>query len=231
MTQETDIDFTSAPESREFLQQELDKKNHQLQALTLESDPLKRASLQHDVAEIMLEIAEPGMKDAAWGLSKEAFNIYVEHEQYEDAVRCTDTLYRADMENSIHALGNGLWLSVTYPIDPELTIVMLNNLIDDTPNNSDGAAVAAATAHYIADLRLQDDKRESTMYLTSGILSKVAQRHSGIDNQDAMTMWMHRLELLDPATFLPRLGLILDAIVDNNWWYDRDELRKRLPVH
>ncbi|MEZ5449692.1 MAG: hypothetical protein R3E95_19185 [Thiolinea sp.] len=42
---------------------------------------------------------------------------------------------------------------------------------------------------------------------------------------------MQKLELLDPAVFLPRMGQVLDAMVEGQWWYDRDELRSRLPVH
>jgi len=30
--------------------------------------------------------------------------------------------------------------------------------------------------------------------------------------------------------FLPRLGMVIDVIVQDNWWIDRDALRARLPV-
>jgi hypothetical protein len=33
------------------------------------------------------------------------------------------------------------------------------------------------------------------------------------------------MELRDPQVFLPRLGLVIDAIVGDAWWFDRDELR------
>ena len=35
---------------------------------------------------------------------------------------------------------------VTFPIDPEITVHLLSHVIDDTPDDADGAAVAAATA-------------------------------------------------------------------------------------
>jgi len=230
MSDSNPVEFTAADESREFLLSELNKKQTQLQQLTIDCDPLERATLQSTIAEIMLDVAESGMPEAAWGLAKEAFEIFVEHEKWEEAVQATDVLYRTDQPASVVALGNGIGLAVTYPIDPELSIVMLNNLIEDTPKNSDGAAVAAATAHYIADLRYEDDKRENAMFLTSGMLGKVAERHSNVNSQSEMNMWMQRLELLDPAKYLPRLGQILEAIVEGNWWYDKDELRAKLPV-
>lgn len=226
------LDFTSAPDSRQFLKEELEKRQTALMKLTPDSDPLKRADLQYEIAEIMLELEDvSGMQDAAWGLSKEAFEIYRDAEKWEEAVRCCDILYQADKPASVPALGNGLWLAITYPIDPELTIVMLNHVIDGTPPDADGAGVAAAVAHYIADLRLEGEKRDSVMFLTSAMLGKVAERHSQVDSQDKMTFWLNKLELLDAATFLPRMGQVIEALVEGQWWYDREELRSRLPVN
>ncbi len=229
MTDDSSLKFTAADESREFLAKELKEKQNKLQQLTLDSSQIIRANLQVDIAEIMLEIADAGMVDAAWGYAKESFLIYIEQKKWEDAVHAADILYRTELPAAIAALGNGLWISITYPVDPELSIVMLKNLIDDTPDSSDGAAVAAAVAHYIADLRFDGEKRDSTMFLTSSLLAKVAERHGNVTDQSKMNGWMLKLELNDPEKFLPRMGQVLDAIVDGNWWYDKEELRKQLP--
>ena len=227
----SNIEFTAPDESKVFLTEELAKKQKQLMQLTPDTPPLERANLQYDISELMLDIANPGMAEASWGMSKESFRIYLENKQWEDAVRCCDLLYRAEQPGSIVALGNGLWLSVTYPIDPELSILMLNNLIDDTPAKADGAAVAAVSAHYIADLRLEGEKRDSVMFLTMNIIAKVAERHSNVQSQDQMNFWMTKLDLNDPAIYLPRLGQVIDAIVAEDWWYDRDALRAELPTN
>lgn len=225
------LEFTAAEESREFLIKELATKQAELAKITLETLSLERAKLQAEIAEIMLEVADAGMPEACWGLAKEAFLLYVEQEKWEEAVQTTDLLYRTGLPAALVALANGLWLAVTYPIDTELSIVMLNSVIEDTPANSDGAAVAAAVAHYIADIRLEGEKRESTMFLTASMLSKVAERHSQIADQGQMNMWLQKLELTDPAIFLPRLSMVLDALAEGNWWYDKDALRAKLPVH
>ena len=227
----TNLEFTAPDDSKVFLNEELAKKQQQLMQLTPNTDPLERANLQYDISEIMLDIANPGMAEAAWGMAKESFNIYMSHQQWEDAVRCCDLLYRTEQPSSIVALGNGLWLAVTYPIDPELTILMLNNLIDDTPAKADGAAVAAVTAHYIADLRLEGEKRDSIMFLTMNMIAKVAERHSNVSSQDQMNFWMMKLDLNDPSIYLPRLGQVIDAITADTWWYDRDALRAELPTN
>ena len=224
------LEFTAADESRQFLGEQLKEKQQLLMQLTPNTPDLQRADLQLDTAEIMLEVADAGMVEAAWGYAKESFLIYIEQEQWEKAVHASDVLYRTELPAAITALGNGLWLAIAYPIDPELSIVMLNNLIDDTPPSSDGAAVAAAVAHYIADLRYEGEKRDSTMFLTSSLLAKVAERHSQVSSQSEMTGWMLKLELNDPEKFLPRMSQVLDAIVAENWWYDKAVLRDKIPA-
>jgi hypothetical protein len=81
----------------------------------------------------------------------------------------------------------------------------------------------------LADVRLEGEKRESMMFLTSAMLGKVAERHSQVQSQAQMNLWMNRLQLLEPAVFLPRLGQVLEAIVEGQWWYDREWLRSQLP--
>lgn len=229
--QETNIGFSEATESRDFLQQTLREKQALIGLLTPSSPDIERADLHLEVSEIMLEIAEPGMPEAAWGLAKEAFLIYMNRKQFEDAVKALDCLYRTELPSSLVALGHAMWLSVTYPIDPELSVVMMKNLIDDTPEKSDGAAVAAVTAHYIADLRLEGEKRDSVMFLTTNLIAQVAERHSNVKDQSQLNFWMDKLELNDPNRFLPKLAQVIDAIVADNWWFDKDRLRSELPVN
>ena len=59
----------------------------------------------------------------------------------------------------------------------------------------------------------------------------MARRHSQTASQDDFDRWSRELELNDPAAFLPRLGQVLDVIVQDDWWFDRDALRARLPVN
>lgn len=220
--------FSSADESQTQLQQTLEQHKQRLAQLS-DADVLERAGLHYEMAEILLEVTENGREEKAWAYARDAFNSYCEAEQWDDAVRCCDVLFRTEQPAAVQALGNGIWLAVTYPIATDLSVLMLNHLIDATPADSDGAAVAAAVAHYLADIRLEGEKRESMMFLTSAMLGKVAERHSQIQSQEQMTMWMNRLQLLEPSVFLPRLAQILEAITENTWWYDRDALRAKLP--
>ena len=199
-----------------------------LQELPATATDLDRANIQLDIAEALLTLDR---KEEAWKEARALFDVFLKHEDWQRAVETCNVLYQTEQPASISALGQGVWLSVTYPIDPETSVAMLNHIVDETPTDSDGAAVAAMAAYYIADIRSNEDKHESTTFLARNILAQVAKRHSNVSSQDELNAWIERLELNDPQVFLPRLSLIVNAIVGETWWFDRDELRARLPVN
>jgi hypothetical protein len=200
----------------------------QLQALdgAAEAEPLTRARLQLDVSESLNAL---GRHQEAWDIAREAFFTCMRQESWADAVEACDVLFQARQPDSLAALGMGIWLSVTFPVDPELTVAMLIHVVDETPNDSDGAAVAAITARYVVDLRADDAQHESQSFLVNNLIAMVAQRHSNVQDQEGLDRWLNHLQLRDPQIFLPRLAAVVDAIVGDKWWFERDVLRNRIP--
>ena len=107
----------------------------------------------------------------------------------------------------------------------------MNHVIDETPDDSDGAAVAAMAAHYITDLRTEGDEKTSLSFLTTQMIARVAKRHRGIEDQQTLNVWIEMLQLNDIPELLKRLAKIVDVMAGDTWWFDREELRARLPVH
>ncbi|MFW2438812.1 MAG: hypothetical protein ACN4GR_05515 [Arenicellales bacterium] len=213
--------------SAKQMQQELSSLQNRLADLPEDSNELTRKRLQLDIATLLVAMER---KEEAWELARPLFDAFVAMAAWQDAVETCDVLYATDQDDSIIALANGIWLAVTFPVDPSLSVNMLDHVIEETPAESDGGAVAAATAHYLAELRASDDKqRESLGFLTGNLLASVAYRHSGYKEREMIDMWVERLELNQPEKFLPRLGMMLDIIVGDKWWVDRDALRDALP--
>jgi hypothetical protein len=212
----------------EVLQARQRELQQQLDSLPVSADVLERARLRLALAQTYNELAQ-GV--AAWEAAWPAFTAFAQAEQWEGAVDACDALYLAEQPDSLRALAHGLWLGVTYPVDPELTINLLDHLVEDTPPQADGAAIAAAAAYYIADLRATGKQRDTLLFFANQLMGKVARRHSEIEDQLAFDFWVKKLELNDPAKFLPRLSLIVNTLTDGTWWIDRDALRARLPVH
>ncbi len=188
----------------------------------------EKAKVLLDMGYILIDL---NRKTEAWQVAKEAFELSLPLESWNQAVEACDVMYQADQEESLKAMAHGIWLGVTYPIDPELSVAMLHHLTEETPDNSDGAAVAAAVACYVVDMRAEGKQRSDLQFFTSQMLGQIARRHSQVDTQDLFEFWVERMQLNDPALFIPRLGKILDVVVPaNEWWFDRDELRNRIPV-
>jgi hypothetical protein len=220
-----DADDGLTAEEQTGLKKQLTEKILQLGTLA-DSDHLQRARLQMDIAEFLNAL---GRKKEAWEIARGAFVISMQQESWQDAVEACNVLFQANQEDSIAVLGMGIWLAITFPVDPELTVAMLVHAIDEMPDDSDGAAVAAITARYVVDLRAEDDKHESQSFLVDNLISMVAKRHSQVDDQGAMDLWLDMLKLRDPQVFLPRMAQVVDAIVGDKWWFDRDVLRGKLP--
>jgi hypothetical protein len=201
----------------------------QLLCLAPGRDDVARAALLLEMARVLLRLEK---MSEAWSAAREAFDYCIAAERWEDAIQCCDVLFATDQEESLAALGQGVWLAVTFPVDPELTVAMLQHVVDETPEDSQGAAVAATVAHYVADLRMPDGKeRDNLLFYTNQLLATVARRQANIHDQQAFDNWFGKLELDDPAKFLPRLRNIVDVLVQDNWWIDRASIQAKLPLH
>jgi len=220
-------DSTDAKESTGMLERLVADLRGQLEALSAGAEALRRADLQLQLGRALVRLEK---RPEAWAAAREAFDLYLAEQAWEGAAQACDILFLADQPQSLAALGQGIWLAVTYPVDPELSVALLQHVVEETPPDADGAAVAAVTAYYLVDLRARDPQREHLLLYANQVLATVARRHSGVDGQQAFNKWIEDMELSDPALFLPRLRNVVDVLVQDDWWFDRDALQAALPA-
>jgi hypothetical protein len=216
-----------AKESTGMLERLVADLRGQLAEFSPAAETLRRADLLLQLGRALVRL-EKGPD--AWAAAREAFDLYLTERAWEGAAQACDILFLSDQPESLAALGQGIWLAVTYPIDPELSVALLQHVVDDTPPDSDGAAVAAVTAYYLADLRAREPQREHLLIYANQVLATVARRHSGVDAQQVFNQWIEDMELNDPVLFLPRLRNVVDVLVQDDWWFDRKALQAALPV-
>lgn len=210
------------------LQQNLDQYMQHFNALAENSNELEKAKLMLDIAECHLGLDQQ-LESHDW--AKQTFDTFIKNSEWQLAVDCCDIIYNSSQNDSLIALGNGIWLAVTFPVDPSVSVQMLHHIVDETPDDSDGAAVAAMLAHYLAETRADEKDHKNLTFITNQITAQVAKRHRGITEENTMQTWIKMYELDDVSKLLPKMALILDTIVGENWWYDRDEIRSQLPVN
>jgi hypothetical protein len=216
-----------AKESTGMLERLVADLRGELAELSPGAEPLRRADLLLQLGRALVRLEKPPQ---AWAMAHDAFDLYLAEQAFEGAAQACDILFLCDQPASLAALGHGIWLAVTYPIDPELSVALLHHVVDETSPDADGAAVAAVCAYYIVDLRAREPQRDQLLLYTNQVLATVARRHSGVDAQQAFNQWIEDMELSDPALFLPRLRNIVDVLVQDDWWFDRDALQAALPV-
>ncbi len=215
-------------DSRPSLKALLKQQQDELAQLPADTDAIVRARLQLDIAETLLGLQQ---KPDSWDMARGTFDVFVATGHWQDAIEACDILFQCEQPESLVALGNGVWLSVTYPVPAQLTVAMLQHIVDETPNESDGGAVAAMAAHYIANLRTEGKEHESLTFFTNQLVAGVAKRHRNIENDPEMIkLWTEILGLNDVPELLARLGDMLNVIVGDKWWIDRDALRAQLPA-
>jgi hypothetical protein len=216
-----------AKESTGMLERLVAGLREQLAELSPQAETLRRADLLLQLGRALVRLEK---RPEAWAAAREAFDLYLAELAWEGAAQACDILFLSDQPQSLAALGQGIWLAVTYPVDPELSVALLQHVVDETPPDADGAAVAAVMAYYLADLRAREPQREHLLIYANQVLATVARRHSGVEGQQDFNQWIEDMELNDPARFLPRLRNIVDVLVQDDWWFDREALQAALPV-
>lgn len=203
--------------------------NTQIANLPEDTTDLQRAELHLELGRA-LQVLERGKE--AWPHAHSALMEFLNNEAWEQAADACDVLYLTGEDQSLQALGQGIWLGVTFPINPEITVHLLSHVIDDTPDDSDGAAVAAATACFLADIRTPEGPdRERLTFFAQQLLGKVARRHSQVETQEQFDFWIERMELNDPDKFLVRLRNVVDVLAQTDWWFDRDAVQASIPAN
>lgn len=210
------------------LQQDLELHMQHFNALPADCDPVEKSRLMLDIAECHLGLDQT---DQAHSWAHQSIAALIQQEQWPLVVDACDIIYNCGKDDALVALGNGIWLSVTFPVDPNISIQLLHHIVDETPDDSDGAAVAAMLAHYLAETRSSDKDHKNLTFITNQIVTQVAKRHRNIEDEKTLQTWIKMYQLDEIDQLLPKMAIILDTIVDNQWWYDRDDIRSRLPLN
>jgi hypothetical protein len=216
-----------AIDSTQALEAQLDAVRQRIISESESASLISLAKLRLDEGEL-LNALERG--NEAWKIVRPIVDLFTEAGEWELAAQACDVLSQSEHNDALVALANGIWLAVTFPVDPLVSVSLLQYIIDDTPDDSDGAAVAAAAANYLIDMRASDDTHNDLNFFATQMMGDVARRHSQIESQEQFDLWKQRLELDDPSKFLVRLRNVLDVMAQDDWWVDRDALRETLPA-
>jgi hypothetical protein len=162
----------------------------------------------------------------AWDKAMAAFELARENELWELAAEACDVLFLSEGPEALKALGHALWLSITFPIDAEITVAMLQHLVEESPKGADTKAYAAAVAHYIVSIRRGAD--DDLTFFASQMIASVADEHSHVSDQSTFDLWRKTLQLDKPEVFLAKISSAIEQLVGEHWWINREAIRAKL---
>lgn len=218
-----------AQQATGLLEARLHELHEKMTELPAGFDPKERGELLIQSSGILVDLDRG---EEAFSEAREAFDIFKKSKDWEALAQTCNNMFLADQPDSLPALGQGIWVAVTFPeVDPELTVALLEHVVNETPDDSDGGPLAAAVAHYIADMRTEGKQHEDLTFFTNSLLGTVARRHSNVESQEQFKAWFARMELDDPDQFLGRMRNVIDVLVQDEWWIDRDAIWATLPVN
>jgi len=83
---------------------------------------VRSAGALQDIADVKLQLARTLVNlkrgEEAWPLGREALDTFIRSEDFESAADACDVLFQCDQPDSLSALGQGIWLTVTYSDGP-----------------------------------------------------------------------------------------------------------------
>ena len=133
MSESNDISAALSGEERQELAVKLTETQAKLKNLPADAAPMEKALIQLDISELMLAL---DLKEEAWNEARATFDTFIKNEQWQHAVEACNVMYQTEQPASIVALGHGVWLAVTYPIEADTSIAVLNHIVDETPPDS-----------------------------------------------------------------------------------------------
>ena len=85
----------------------------QLTNLPKTTSELGKASMMLDLGGLLVALENKESDENSWQFARNAFEIFLKHEAWGEAVKSCDILFEADQPASVVALANGTWLAVT----------------------------------------------------------------------------------------------------------------------
>ncbi len=213
----------AATEGLSVLQQHRLRLEAQLKRLDLPD--AERLGVQLELSRVLLDVGEAS---AACAMGRTVLESALACDQWAIAAEACHIMYLSEQEEAVPALGHGVWLAIACPIDPELSLQLLRDLVEEMPPQADGAAVAAMLGYFLMEQRTAESERDRLVFMAKQLVAEVAEHHRGITDDEAIGIWVQMHELDDVDVLLERMARMLEVIVPT-WWFDREALRARFP--
>ncbi|HIJ84290.1 MAG TPA: hypothetical protein HPQ00_08810, partial [Magnetococcales bacterium] len=126
------------------------------------------------------------------------------------------------------ALAQRIWVGLKTETPASEVVLALFHLLNTLGPRHDVAGPIAALAHFMAKHRTPDHPdRDLAMGQAQQMFHRVCEE-KGVVGEEAFKIWVKHSRLDDPNHYVPIVMHLLDVMVGDVWWFDRDLLQKEL---
>jgi len=167
-----------------------------------------------------------GDKAQALALNLQAAQALAQSDAYVDLITVLSNLGNTAEDNSPIYLAQAVWLALRVQGPLESTVQRFVTLYQQVPSGDALEALLAAATQDLCAVRGNGHPRFDPMQAFSDQMMAHAAKQQGIETQAAYDTWVNEQQLDEPAVFVPKLQQRLEAIVGDQWLFDRSKLQE-----
>jgi tetratricopeptide (TPR) repeat protein len=154
-------------------------------------------------------------------LTLQAAQIFGQVHAYVDLFTTLVNLAITDEIKGIIYIAQAVWLSLRIHTPLANTVMTIDSMYKLLGEDDEMEALLGAVAIYLCQVRGDEHPQLEKLQERSFQILAGAATAQGIETQEAFDNWYVQQRLNDPDYFIPRLVALLEAIVGDEWLFDR----------
>ncbi|MEM8506113.1 MAG: tetratricopeptide repeat protein, partial [Cyanobacteria bacterium P01_D01_bin.1] len=169
---------------------------------------------------------ETGDKTRQLALNLQAAEALGQVRAYRDLLIVLGNLGATSEERRESYLAQAVWLTLRIQGPITTVINQINALYQTIPKGDSLEALLGTTAFFFCQTQGQNHPQLDQLQQKSLniLIGAATEQNVAVDNMDALQSWMASQQLNDPALFLPQLNAQLEALIGDDWAFDRSPL-------
>ncbi|MBF0284751.1 MAG: hypothetical protein HQL51_09860 [Magnetococcales bacterium] len=166
-----------------------------------------------------------------WELNREELKRHNQAHKWGEVLRVLYYLSNKDGHPDVHkALAQAAWMALKWDAPtPEATVILYNLLVTIGPRHR-AAGALSSLANLLVKLRGPRHADPELAHAQALQMLRFTSNAQGVepDNQEAFLQWVADHQLNDPEVIIPPVFELIDALVQGDWWIDREAVQQEM---
>ena len=167
--------------------------------------------------------------DEDWEFSLEKLERFNKSRDWNAALDLLIYLSKKDDHDKLHAaIGQASWLALKLETPIDIVVMSLYNMLLTLGNGHGAAKSVAALANMMTHHRTPDHPDRELAKAQAQQMLHYVSPETGHENQEGFDKWTKENRMDDPDFFVPVVMEVIDGLVRQDWWIDREAIQQEL---